>query len=353
MKILHINTERTWRGGERQTLLTLQGLLELGTDAHLLCRSDCPLEREALAAGVSSSRIHAVSGSAGALVFLLRRGDAYDVLHAQTAKAQGIAVLASQLRPGGLPPLVYTRRVDFPPRGKAAAWKYRNTTAIVAISKAISNILESHNISVNSVIYSATQPFTVNATAAQRLRQEHSLHGRPVIGTAAALVPHKDPITMVRAAAQLVKIRSDAVFLHFGEGELQHTVANAIQTEGLGDSYRLMGFEPRLQNWWGVFDLFAMSSSEEGLGSVVLDAFMAQTPVVSTSAGGLEELVTGRGLVCPVGDAGCLAIAMGRLLDDKAMRNTLTAAAKEYVAQRHDAGGMAAAYLKMYQGIID
>ena len=47
LRVLLINTEKIWRGGERQTLYTLQGLLSEGVKASLLCLKDYPLHRQA------------------------------------------------------------------------------------------------------------------------------------------------------------------------------------------------------------------------------------------------------------------------------------------------------------------
>ena len=49
MRILQINTERGWRGGERQTLLTALGLRAAGDTVALLVRAGGELEREARA----------------------------------------------------------------------------------------------------------------------------------------------------------------------------------------------------------------------------------------------------------------------------------------------------------------
>ncbi|MFX0200140.1 MAG: glycosyltransferase family 1 protein, partial [Candidatus Hodarchaeota archaeon] len=47
MKILHLNTERTWRGGEQQTLYLLQGLKDRRVTAHLLCQAHSLMEERA------------------------------------------------------------------------------------------------------------------------------------------------------------------------------------------------------------------------------------------------------------------------------------------------------------------
>ncbi len=52
MKILHINTERTWRGGEQQTLYLLRSLIERGIGCHLVSQAESPMAQKALEAGV-------------------------------------------------------------------------------------------------------------------------------------------------------------------------------------------------------------------------------------------------------------------------------------------------------------
>ena len=52
MKILHINTERTWRGGEQQTLNLLCGLQERKIASHLTCQPNSPMAHKAGEAGL-------------------------------------------------------------------------------------------------------------------------------------------------------------------------------------------------------------------------------------------------------------------------------------------------------------
>ena len=52
MKILHLNTEKTWRGGEQQTLYLLQVLQDRGIFCHLVCQPDSPMAQKAGEAGL-------------------------------------------------------------------------------------------------------------------------------------------------------------------------------------------------------------------------------------------------------------------------------------------------------------
>src|SRR6266576_3825066 len=52
MRILYVDLDREWRGGQGQALLTVRGLRALGHDAQLLSVRESPLARRAAAAGI-------------------------------------------------------------------------------------------------------------------------------------------------------------------------------------------------------------------------------------------------------------------------------------------------------------
>lgn len=344
MRILEINTEKTWRGGEKQTLLTCRGLAGAGMDVDLLCLDGYPLADKARRVGIT---VHAQSGQPGAVRFLLSHGRNYDLIHVQTARAQNWAVLT---RPVHRRPVVCTRRVDFVPKGALTLAKYRATDRVVAISGAIASILERFGIPDVPVIPSCIDLETTPEPSVSwaELCREHNVRGPKVIGTVAALVPHKDPLTMVRAVDRLRGLRDDFTFIHFGDGNLRDTVTREIARLGLESTYLLMGFQDNAEALLPRFDLFAMSSCEEGLGSTVLEAFRHRVPVVTTTAGGLAELVPGRGLSSPVGDPEGLAENMHRLLEDPALAGFLVSRAHEYVLAEHSLEKMTRAYLSLF-----
>src|SRR5690606_20642836 len=82
MKILELNLERGWRGGERQTLWSAIRFREAGHDVALLAREGEPL---ALAAAEAGLTVHGLKGSSQVLPFLAGQGRRFDILHSQTA----------------------------------------------------------------------------------------------------------------------------------------------------------------------------------------------------------------------------------------------------------------------------
>jgi len=345
MRILQLNFERSWRGGERQTLLTMRRLMLAGHEVELLARKGGEL---ATRAAELDFVVHECESVAAVCRFLLARRRQYDVMHAQTANMMSWLAF---LRPWLRTRIVFTRRTAFPLRknGSRNAWKWRQADALVAISDAAAAEPRRLGLHVD-VIPSAVEARPLNTAHMQAFSRKHELEGRRVLATAAALTAEKDPVTLVRAVHALSLERQDFVFLHLGAGGSEEAAAQGCVRElGLESVYRFAGFHAGIEDLYRLMDVFVLSSRHEALGSSVLDAFLYGVPVVATNAGGLADLLgDGRGLTSEVGDPAALAANMRRVLDDPALRATMVERAAQYVAREHDPAIMAARYLDIY-----
>ncbi|HEY0272945.1 MAG TPA: glycosyltransferase family 4 protein, partial [Chitinophaga sp.] len=258
-----------------------------------------------------------------------------NILHVQTSHVLTYAILA---KPFLRAKIIFTRRVDFAPHGRLTRLKYRLTDKVVAISTAIQRVLENFGVEDVTVIPSAIVKKELNPTRAAHLLNGLSLApGTKLLGTTAALVDHKDPLTMVDAVAELAAVRRDFVFLHFGKGELETPVRERIASLGLQAHYKLMGFRENIEDIFSLLDVFVMSSEQEGLGSSVLDAILYKVPVVATNAGGLPDLLeNGRGIMCPIKSPAALAQGIATLLDQPRLREEQVRKAYQYACEQHD-----------------
>lgn len=347
MRILQLNFERGWRGGERQTLMTMRQLSLAGHDVELLARKGGELARRARDLDFI---VHECESAMAVSRFLLSRRSQYDVMHAQTANMMTWLAL---LRPWLKTRVVFTRRTAFPLRKNESrnAWKWRQADALVAISDAAAAEPRRLGLRV-AVIPSAVEIHPLNAEHLLAFSSQHGLEGKRVLATAAALTEEKDPLTLIRAVHELAANRQDFVFLHLGAGGSQEEPARQLVGElGLESVYRFAGFHDNVENLYRLMDLFVLSSRYEALGSSALDAFAYGVPVVATRAGGLAELLAdGRGLLSDVGDPVALAENMARVLDDPALRATMVERAAAYVQREHDPAAMAEKYLAIYKG---
>lgn len=349
MRILQINLERGWRGGERQTLLTLRGLRALGHDARLLARHGSPLASRALASGLPVCQ---AGGAAGAARFLLTHARAHDVLHAQTAQAMSlIAVLRPVL--GGA--VVFTRRTAFEQSAGGTwrrRWKWSRADALVAISAAAAAAPRALGLAVE-IIPSAVEAMAPDLARVARLRTQLAAEDRRVIVTAAALSPEKDPLTLIAAVDVLRRRYPDVLCLHCGADGAAAAQARArVATLGLQDHYRFMGFEPNVADVFALAQAYVSSSRFEALGTSVLDACLAGLPVVATDVGGHREILDpDRGLLAPAGDAPALAHRIAWVLSHPDGARAMAERARTMVAREFSVPAMVARYESLYRGL--
>ncbi len=350
MRILLLNFERGWRGGERQTLFCLQQFRAQGHEVQLLARKGQPLEQAARQAGFV---VHGLGSVVGMCAFLVARARRFDVLHAQTANTLTWLAVLKPLLKGKV---VFTRRTAFPVSASKAAktlWKWRRVDGFAAISEAAAAEPRRFGLPV-SIIRSAAVPVEPDTQRINELIAQYGLQGRRIVGTAAALTREKDPLTLIRAAHHLRKTHPDVMFLHFGaDGDVSFAARQLVVELSLGSHYIFAGFQPQVEALYAAFQVFALSSLQEALGSSVLDAFYQKVPVVATRAGGLKELLAdGRGVLCEIADYRAMAAGIAQMLDDEGMRAQVVQRAHEYVWAQHDVGQMGQRYLAFYNDVI-
>jgi glycosyltransferase involved in cell wall biosynthesis len=256
------------------------------------------------------------------------------VLHAHDAHALTLAGVSARLTGA---PLVVTRRVDFPLRRRGY---WGRADRIIAISNAVAEVLVHDGIEREriTVVHSGISVDTTQAVERLGIRD---LLGLPpsalVAANVAALVPHKDHATLVAAAKQLAQLYPDLHWVIAGEGDLRPSLERQISELGLRDRVHLMGHMASPERLIADADAFVMSSRQEGLGTSVLEAMALGTPVASTGAGGLPEMLGhGAGLVVPPGDSAALADAVARMLGDSTLRANLVERARAEVLRFTD-----------------
>jgi glycosyltransferase involved in cell wall biosynthesis len=204
------------------------------------------------------------------------------------------------------------------------------------------------------IISSAVKNRNLDIERALKLKKSLGIQSSAkIIGLVSALESHKDPITALKTIHELRKVRQDFAVLHFGNGVLFDQVSEAMKELNLDQIYFQMGHHENVEDYFSIMDVFLMTSKEEGLGSSVLDAFNYEVRVVSTNAGGLNDLVKDRGFLCDIGDTQCLSQGLSLALDSSKESIAHKIRAKEYCDNEMGVGLMANKYIDLYQGLIN
>jgi glycosyltransferase involved in cell wall biosynthesis len=107
-----------------------------------------------------------------------------------------------------------------------------------------------------------------------------------------------------------------------GHGETRRRAEERVGELGLGGSFRFLGFRRDAPALIPLFDVAAVPSHVEPLGNATLEAMASGRPVVGSRVGGIPEMIIDNetGFLIEPGNAGSLAGALRRLIEDSALR---------------------------------
>ena len=293
MKVLQVNTEHGWRGGERQTLLTLQGLQARGVDSRLVAQPDSPLEARARDAGIKTYPLKMKGPADLAAAFKLAgicRKEGVDILHLQTSHAASLGALSRLfVNPVAM---VAARRVDFPIR---SGWKYNRFDAVVPISGAIEQILIDGGVDAEKLVKIASGIDT-NFTPpddVKGLREELFGGAEFAIGSIGHLTDHKGQKFLLMAMPEILRAIPGARLALIGGGELRGELEDLALELDLGEAVVFTGFREDAPVLIHTFDIFVHPSRLEGLCTTILDVLLRRVPVIASKVGGIPEATGG------------------------------------------------------------
>lgn len=352
LRVVHVASGREWRGGQRQVWLLARELARLGDVEQVVLTGRgselaARLEQDDVPVRAVRWRMGLDPRVLSPLAAELRRAPA--VVHAHDAHAVTLGGVAARLLRR---PLVVTRRVDFPLR-RRGFWARANR--VIAISRAVADVLVADGIPRERivVIHSGIDLAELRRTPRLGIRERLGLApGTMVAANVAALVPHKDHATLLRAAAALAARLPELHWVVAGAGPERSALEGLRAALGLGPRVHLLGHVEDPARLIADADCFVMSSREEGLGTAVLDAMALGTPVASTTAGGLPEMLQdGAGVLAPPNDPAALATAVDRLLTEPGLALDVARRATATV-ERFTARRMAAAVRSVYRSCV-
>jgi L-malate glycosyltransferase len=329
---LHIDTARTWRGGQNQVLLTVHGLRAAGHRAALVAHPGGELRRRAEEGLelVPLAPDHELDLKAGWKLSRVLNKLRPDLVHAHDPHGVAMASVAlSMLTRAPVPPLVVSRRVDFRlKRNSFSRWKYRQVRLFLTSSEAIRQMLVHDGVDPEAVV-TVYEGIDVERMAHVEAANVHATfwlpHGAPVVVNVAALVPHKGQRHLIDAVPAVLRRVPDARFLIVGEGPLHAELEQRVKHLHIEKHVLLTGFRSDVLGIIKGADLFVMSSETEGLGTSLLDAMAAGKACVGTRAGGISEVIGDgeTGVLVSPRDSDALADAVARLLEDAALRKRM------------------------------
>ena len=363
--IFHIDSERGFRGGERQVAYLALWLKVHGHRNVVVCRAGDGLERAARDRGLEILTLPFLTAWDPVSALMLRRrvlaASGTPVLHAHTGHAAALAWLGSR---GTRAKRVAHRRVAFPVTGGLSTrLKYSSADRVIALTEAVKRELVGGGVPAEKVevIPSAIEP---NVLERQKeiprdgCRQVYSSElgldwDADWVGSVCALDRSKGVDTLLRAARRVLDSRPKTAFLIAGDGRDRARLERLAWSLGINTKVRFMGQRSDNLQILKAIDVFVLPSLSEGMGSVLLEAAACGAPIIATRVGGIPEVVSDgeNGLLYPPGDSQALAAALLRLLDDRELAKRLAAEGARRL-DRFSVDKMGRATEKVYDGLM-
>jgi glycosyltransferase involved in cell wall biosynthesis len=115
----------------------------------------------------------------------------------------------------------------------------------------------------------------------------------PTVLFSGRMVLQKGPDLLVEAIPHVLKFYPNAKFVFAGDGEMRGSVEHRARELGISHATRFLGFQANgtLTRLYKACDVVCVPSRNEPFGIVLLEAWSAGKPVVSTINGGPAEFV--------------------------------------------------------------
>jgi glycosyltransferase involved in cell wall biosynthesis len=328
VRIAHLDTAHTLRGGQQALLTLARGLRARGYSQTIVSPAGSALAERAAAEAFPTAPLSGVLALRGLL-----RG--FNIVHAHTARAQNAAFLATMT----LPVIrVATRHVAFKPRHpRVHRLKYALTSdGIIAVSEAVRRTLIAAGIPPGrieviptGVEFPADLPDD-RARSAARLDWGFA-EDDFVVGHLGAFTHEKGQDVALDAALALEGRLPNLRLVLGGEGPLRKSPEIQERVRRLAGRAFLPGFIADRAAFFAALDLFVMPSRSEAWGLAALEAMAYAVPVVASNTGGLPEIVSegDTGWLVEPGDASALADAIAAAASDPASLRLIGLRARE------------------------
>jgi glycosyltransferase involved in cell wall biosynthesis len=289
-----------------------------------------------------------------ALVALVRevRRRRPDIVHTHTAKAGMLGRLAALLAGRPRPAIVHTYHghvlEGYFGRTKTALyrglerWLAKRSDALIGVSSATVDDLVRLGVGERSrfrviPIGLDLDPFLESSPGTgAAFREEAGVRdGELLLSFVGRLVPIKRVDVLLRAFAHARKMGAPVRLAVVGDGQLRPDLERLAAELGVSDAVFFAGYRADMVPVAAASDLAVLSSDNEGTPVSLIEAAAAAKPAVSTSVGGVPDVVTpGTGVLTAPGDPQALGAAIAGLARDEGTRLEMGGRARAHVAER-------------------
>jgi glycosyltransferase involved in cell wall biosynthesis len=372
LRVAHVVLSLDLGGLERIVVNLAREGLQRGQQCAVICleRSGA-LAKQAEQFGAEVHCVHKRPGLRPGTVSRVKevlRGFRPDVVHTHTpggllyagraARAMGVPLVVhtehlNNTRHPSIRPLVRWRRTWLLWYAAGYCRRFFCVSKDIAVDLAAQRVVPRPKLAV--LLNGIDTEHVARATDTEALRRSLQIPaGAPVIGTVGRLNTVKRQDLLIRAFARVRQRFPQAHLVLVGDGPARDTLNTLVAQLQLQASVHLVGAQLEPERYLQIMDVFALSSSLEGLPLAILEAWAVGLPVIASAVGGVPDLIAdGRnGLLFEPGDEAVLARLLGELLENPTRGSCLGREGQREVNERYGLRRMALDYEAQYAELL-
>ncbi|WP_420130672.1 glycosyltransferase [Longimicrobium sp.] len=349
MKLVIHNAARVWGGNEKWMLTLAQGLAHRGHQVVVSCRRGGEVARRMEAAGVRTSHVRPGAGvdvpRAVRFAVWLRR-ERPDAVLLTSWRGGGWGAWAA--RRAGVPRTIVRLGIVRVPKRRDALWFRRWVDGLIVNAPEVAEAWrtgatwyapERIHVVLNGIECGAID----RLRAAERLRREVGVDGDALLVGAAGHVAQRKGFDVLLDAFARADL-SSARLVVAGDGPELPRLRERASELGIAQRVHWLGQRDDVPAVLAGCGVFVLSSRNEGMANVMLEAMSVGTPVITTDVSGVRTAIgmdgdgSSAGWIVPPEDADALAAALREvaslLRDDPAAVETRADAALWRVRER-------------------
>lgn len=225
---------------------------------------------------------------------------------------------------------------------------------VVPLSPQLVKDVEAYNIEKPQLVYiqngvdlSEVEKFKQKPMALEKTKKR--------VGFIGQMISRKNIKDLLDVFDALHQKMDDLELILLGDGESREELETYTQTLSSKADIHYLGYRDDRLDYLKSFDLFAMTSTLEGIPRCLMEACAMETPVAAYDIAGIDQLITNEqtGLLSPLGDKEHLLAAWEKILSDQDYAKQLGKNACDYVNEHYSAKRMADEYVTLFNDVLD
>ncbi|MBD3333591.1 glycosyltransferase [candidate division GN15 bacterium] len=161
---------------------------------------------------------------------------------------------------------------------------------------------------------------------------------------------------LIRAFGQVADMQKEAHLALYGAGPLEDNIAELIEENSLSGSVSMHPpvAQEKLREVYNRASVVVLNSVNEGFGLALSEAMLCGAAVIGTRSGGIVDIIKHEktGLLIPPDNETALARAIGRLLQNEALRDRLAEAGYEHARTTYASQALAGRYAEIVRSAV-